>query len=363
MAAPAPAAAPARGEEAGAQHEQAGHRVDVAGLAGGEGAIVRLDDGRTLRMVRGQPPHVGLVQGPIRERGGNARIGHGRDDATVTGERRAGRGAGVVAWLRASHPGPTLAMTLAITGLCAAVGWPSSRLLACALAALAGQLSIGWANDAHDAELDRRAGRAGKPVVDGRLDERRLRVAALAALAACVPLSLIAGGWLAGSFHLIAVGSAWAYDLRLSRTPWSWLPYAVSFACLAPFATLGSVAGQWPPAWLPLVLALIGVAAHAANALPDLAADRAAGVGGMATSLGRRWAQAVALGCALAASILLAAAIGGRLGAVVILVSVLAIGAALVLRDDRMTFRLVMLAGLADLCCLMLSGLLLRWAW
>lgn len=323
---------------------------------------MRLDDRLPLRVIGRQSSLVRLVQGPGCERGGNARIGHERDDAIVTRERRAGRGAAIVPWLRASHLGPTVTMTLAITGLCAAVGWPSSRLLVVAVAALAGQLSIGWANDAHDAELDRQAERRGKPVVQGRLDERRLRVAAIVMLAATVPLSLAAGGWLAGSFHVIAVGSAWAYDLLLSRTVWSWLPYAVSFACLAPFATLGSVAAQWPPVWLPVTLALIGVAAHAANALPDLDADRAAGVGGMATSLGRRRTVVVALGCAIVVSIVLAAAIGGRLGVVVIVVSGLALGAALVLRDDRMTFRLVMLAGLADLGCLILSGLLLRWA-
>jgi len=43
-----------------------------------------------------------------------------------------------------------------------------------------------------------------------------------------VPLSL-ALGWRAGAAHIVAVGSAWHYDLWLKRTPASALPFALSY--------------------------------------------------------------------------------------------------------------------------------------
>jgi 4-hydroxybenzoate polyprenyltransferase len=80
---------------------------------------------------------------------------------------------------------------------------------------------------------------------------------------------------------------AWLYNLRLSRTAWSWLPYAVAFAAAPPFLTLG-LDDRWPPLWMIAAFALIAVSAHLANALPDLAADRDAGLGGLAVHLGER---------------------------------------------------------------------------
>ena len=65
----------------------------------------------------------------------------------------------------------------------------------------------------------------------GRSPVAVVRRAALAAAAACVVLSL-ALGWRAGLTHVAAVAVAWAYNARLKSTPWSWLPYAVSFGLL-----------------------------------------------------------------------------------------------------------------------------------
>ncbi|MCW2932102.1 MAG: UbiA prenyltransferase, partial [Actinomycetia bacterium] len=66
-----------------------------------------------------------------------------------------------------SHPGPSLAIT-GLTTLLAAQAAPhgiGSALTAPAL--LAGQLSIGWSNDACDAARDAAAGRTDKPLARG----------------------------------------------------------------------------------------------------------------------------------------------------------------------------------------------------
>lgn len=249
-------------------------------------------------------------------------------------------------------------MTVVITGLCAAAGWAGARLALLAVAALAGQLSVGWANDAHDAGLDTRVGRNAKPVVRGDLDPTVLMRLAMLTLLACLPLSWLAGGWVAGSFHVVAVLSAWAYNLRLSRTAWSWLPYAVSFACLAPLATLGSSDPRPPELWLAMALALIGVGAHAANALPDVQDDVAAGVGGLAASVGARWTRIVAASSFLAASLLLAWSVRGWVGVAVLAIAVTMAVATFLVHDARLAFRLLMLAGIADLACIILSGVL-----
>jgi len=53
-------------------------------------------------------------------------------------------------------------------------------------------------------------------------------IGASVALVADIPLSL-AVGWRAGAAHLIAVGSAWMYNLLLKYTWASWTPYVLSF--------------------------------------------------------------------------------------------------------------------------------------
>ncbi|WP_436945926.1 UbiA family prenyltransferase [Streptomyces sp. SudanB25_2051] len=188
---------------------------------------------------------------------------------------------------RACHPLPTAAVTLFATALAAAAGQDLAGVLPVAAAVLAGQLSVGWCNDAVDARRDRAARRRDKPVVSGVVSEGAVRAASLAALALCVPLSLACGA-AAGAVHLLAVAAAWAYDLGVKGTALSWLPYAVGFAALPAFVVLGVPGGPAPPWWLPAAGALLGVGAHLGNALPDIAADRATGVHGWPQRLGPR---------------------------------------------------------------------------
>lgn len=204
------------------------------------------------------------------------------------GTRGRNRGTGLpaaVALARACHPGPTAAVTTLVTALAVASGRDTAGCVLVAAAVLAGQLSIGWCNDAVDAGRDAAAGRTGKPVADGTVSVRTVWTAAVAALVLCVPLSL-ASGPAAGAVHLTGVAAAWAYDLGLKATALSWLPYAVGFGVLPPFVTLGLPGSPWAAWWAVLAAALLGCGAHLANVLPDIPADLAAGVWGWPQRLG-----------------------------------------------------------------------------
>ncbi|GAA2413609.1 UbiA family prenyltransferase [Nonomuraea africana] len=203
------------------------------------------------------------------------------------------------------HPGPTAAVTVLVTVLAAAAGRDAAGCALVFAAVLTGQLSVGWCNDAADADRDAAAGRADKPIVTGAVSVVAVRHAALAALALCVPLSL-ASGAAAGLVHLAGVGAAWAYDLGVKASVLSWLPYAVGFGALPAFVTLGLPGGPWPAWWVVLAAASLGVGAHLANVLPDIRADLAAGVRGWPQRLGAARVSALLPLPLLAATALLA---------------------------------------------------------
>ncbi len=185
----------------------------------------------------------------------------------------------------ACHPVPAVAVTLLTTVLAASAGQDARGCALVAAAVLAGQLSVGWCNDAVDARRDRAAGRYGKPVVSGAVGVTTVRAASLVALALSVPLSLACGA-LAGTVHLLGVGAAWAYNLGVKATVLSWLPYAIGFAALPAFVALGLPGSPWPATWVVAAGALLGVGAHLGNVLPDIASDRATGVRGWPQRLG-----------------------------------------------------------------------------
>ncbi|MFD0385551.1 UbiA family prenyltransferase [Streptomyces stramineus] len=143
-----------------------------------------------------------------------------------------------------------------MTALAGTAGHSAGNCALLAAAVLSGQLSVGWCNDAFDARRDAAAGRS-KPVATGAVSAQTVWAAAHTALALCVPLSLMCGP-LAGAVHLAGVGAAWAYNLRLKVTVWSWLPYAAGFASLPAFVTLSldtpcGPRGGWPwrvPCWV-----------------------------------------------------------------------------------------------------------------
>ncbi|MBB2744472.1 UNVERIFIED_ORG: 4-hydroxybenzoate polyprenyltransferase [Microbispora rosea subsp. rosea] len=232
--------------------------------------------------------------------------------------RAAGTAARTAAWTvaglaRACHPGPAAAVTTLVAALVAVAGWGPAGTTLTALAVLTGQLSVGWCNDAVDAARDAAAGRTAKPIVAGLVSARTVRVAAFAALVACVPLSL-ACGVVAGATHLSAVAAAWVYNLWLKGTAASWAPYAAGFGAVPVFVSAGTPGHALPAWWAVLAAALLGCAAHLANVLPDIETDVATGVRGWPQRLGSARVRVLLPLPLLAASALLVVAPPGPAG-------------------------------------------------
>jgi 4-hydroxybenzoate polyprenyltransferase len=193
-----------------------------------------------------------------------------------------------VAIALATHLPQTLAMVGASAVLCYLLGVTSDKTLLVVAAVLCGQVSVGWSNDYIDSKVDKQLARSDKPVVRDQLDPQTLRLPIILALVALIPLSFAAAGFIGGAAHLLAVASAWAYNLFLSRTIWSWVPYTVSFSLLMVFIVQAASTNFWPTSLFLLTAAMVGVVAHLLNALPDIDRDVASGVGGLAVSLGKR---------------------------------------------------------------------------
>jgi 4-hydroxybenzoate polyprenyltransferase len=201
-------------------------------------------------------------------------------------------------------------------------------------------------------------------VVAGALAPASLRVAMVLAAVAVVPLSLLSG-WFAGSLHLIAVASAWAYNVRLKSSALSVLPYAVSFGLLPAFVTAG-LPGRPVLGWLVAAGALLGAGAHFANVLPDIADDLSTGVRGLPHRIGATGSRVAAAVLLTAASVVLAVGPPGPpgvLGAGAVVVAVVCgIGAGVLGRRprSRAAFLGVLVVAAVDVALLVGSGSALR---
>ena len=284
--------------------------------------------------------------------------------------RRVRRASVLGALWRSSHPGPTVVVSTLSLLLGTAAGLDLSRLALLVGAVFAGQLSVGWSNDAIDARRDATVGRLDKPIARGEISARGVGSAAGAALLLALALSVLLGaGFLAA--HAVALASAWSYNLWLKRTAASVAPFAVSFGLFPSLPTLAGADPMVASPWATAAGAALGIAVHFSNVLPDLDDDAATGVRGLPHRVGGRasaiiafaaltaGAAAVALGGALLAgtrgevSIAVLVAGLGLLGVVVIG----ATGLVRALRNpDRVVFRLVMLAALVLVLQLALTG-------
>ena len=202
-----------------------------------------------------------------------------------------------LALIKAFHPEPGLAVTVAMTLLAAGAGHRGWRLAGIFVAVLATQLSVGWVNDWLDAPRDKIAGRRDKPIPAGAISRRTVGIAGLIASLAVPPLALPFG--LEPAVLLsVAGGFALFYDWPLKSTVFSVVPYLVAFGLLPAFVVTALPGHPAPPAWLVAAGALLGGGAHFANVLPDLDDDAATGVRGLPHRLG-------AAGSSVAAALLL----------------------------------------------------------
>ncbi|HEY6791884.1 MAG TPA: UbiA family prenyltransferase [Trebonia sp.] len=208
----------------------------------------------------------------------------------------------------ASHPGPCLAITALATLLAAEAAPHGVGSVLTAPAMLAGQLSVGWSNDAVDSERDAAARRSDKPVAAGRISKRAVWVAALVSLVAALVMSLAIGPATLAVNTLI-IAAAWAYNLGLKSTLASGLMYIAGFGPIPAYAASTLPGHPLPRWWVTTAAAAVGLGAHFANVLPDLAGDRAAGVRGLPQQIAARWGsgavRTVAITLLLGASVTL----------------------------------------------------------
>lgn len=266
------------------------------------------------------------------------------------------------ALLRSSHPGPTLAVTAIVLALAWGYGLEGWRIALVTLAIVANQLSVGISNDVLDADRDRSSGRTDKPLASGDVSVTTGAVVALGLAATSIVLSLALGP-LAAIAHGIFLASGWVYNLGLKSTLASVVPYVVGFGSLPAIVTLASDAPRLAAPWSMTAAALLGVAAHFSNVLPDLADDSDTGVRGLPHVLGARVsAVVIALGLIGASAAVVfgpgttpsvLALIGFAATATIASVSVVLVVSG---RLERMLFRLTIAAAVINVALLLLSA-------
>lgn len=213
---------------------------------------------------------------------------------------------------------------------------------------LALQASIGALNDVRDTQRD--AGRkSGKPIPRGLVGIRAAQVVVLGGLVAGLVLAASSGPATV-LVALLGVGLGYLYDLRLSQTAWSWLPFALGVPLVPLFAWLGTT-GTVPQALVTLlpIGVLAGAGLALANALADVERDTAASKPSAAVQLGREgaWVIQVAL-LAIAA---------------VLAVGLLPVARAAIPAGAQLAIRLVVLLGCAVLvgAAVLVRGADARW--
>lgn len=163
------------------------------------------------------------------------------------------------------------------------------------------QFSIGALNDLADASRDG-GRRPAKAIPAGLVRTSTAGLVVVLAAAIGVGLSALSGLPTA----LVAVAGAacgYAYDVRLSRTPWGWLPLAIALPLVPVYAWLGA-AGTLPDGLRLLVPIgmLAGAGLAIGNALADHDADARAGSPSIAAGLGAWRAWWLHLGALVAAA-------------------------------------------------------------
>jgi len=241
--------------------------------------------------------------------------------------------AAIWAGVRVIHPAPAAAVILLTAALAAILlaqaGRPIDASWAWTVAAVAGsQVFVGATNDLVDRARDEAAGRVTKPLAGGDLSPGAAVWIASGGLGLQLAASLQLGT-AALLLGLAAVLSALAYNLWLARTPWSVVPYLVSFGILPLWVATGVGVPVERVAVAPLLVAPFAAAAHLANALRDFEADAALGSRNLAQLLGRGTAHLVAWSLAMAVGIGvgLALAVGGSVPPLALVAGVVGLAA------------------------------------
>ncbi|CAN5529552.1 hypothetical protein BH23CHL10_BH23CHL10_16650 [soil metagenome] len=214
----------------------------------------------------------------------------------------------LVGLVRLVHPAPTLTVVVLSaalgTVLMAQTQQPLDfRLALTVLAVLGSQILTGALNDWTDRSRDT-LGQPSKPIPSGLVSPPMALAMAGAGLALQIGGSLPLG--LAPmTLGLAASASAISYNLWLSHTPASVMPYLVSFGLLPLWVAAGVGVPLDRVALSPILVGPFAAAAHLANTLRDFDADATLGSRNLAQVLGRRiafrvgWSLAMGVGLAV----------------------------------------------------------------
>jgi 4-hydroxybenzoate polyprenyltransferase len=215
--------------------------------------------------------------------------------------------------LRLIHPAPAFAVVVLSAALGAillaqADRAPDGRLVLIVLSVAGSQVATGAFNAW--ADRGRAAGvRPDKPIPVDDIGPRTAVGIGVGGLALQAATSLPLG-WLALLLGAAATLSALAYDLWLSRTPASLLPYLVSFGLLPLWIAAGVGLPVERVIGASLLVAPFAAAAHLANTLRDFEADAAFGSRSLVQLLGRHRSQRLAIGLAISVGLIVTLALG-----------------------------------------------------
>ena len=210
--------------------------------------------------------------------------------------------------LKASHFGPTMAVTV-ISALLATNLWWEGPAYVIAFGVFLGQLLVGWSNDLNDYSDDLKHNRTSKPLVSGEITSKQL----LRAIKICAPFALIFNlfgplGIKGGLIYLFGVGMGVAYNFYFKSTLFSPLPYALAFAALVSSIVIST--DRTPPIWLITCGALLGVAAHFANVLKDIDQDLESKIKGLPQRLGKKVSRIICASLLIGTTLILHSLVG-----------------------------------------------------
>mgnify|MGYP002402332203 CR=1 FL=1 len=195
----------------------------------------------------------------------------------------------VVGFWMLAHVEPIVLILVVVTLFAVRATWPHppwTLILLLLAGQVAMQFSIGILNDYCDRHLDAAGGR-NKPIVLGMVRPHEALLAGLFMIVVSVvillPLNLLA---LLAALGYLVLGQV--YNLGLKSTPFSGIVFALAMPLLPLYAFAG--VGHIPSMviWFLPIGALLGVALHLANALPDVEEDAASKSNTLAVVLGVR---------------------------------------------------------------------------
>jgi 4-hydroxybenzoate polyprenyltransferase len=234
------------------------------------------------------------------------------------------------AWLslvRAFHPFPSALVSAITVGIALfAIEDPGGATVAMlGVGMLCYQFCIGLVNDIADAEDDART-KPWKAIPRGVLPRGVAMGLAIAVGAAglVVTAGLPPVAWFVGLAGLLC---GLAYDVRLKRTAFSWLPLSIAMPLVPAWVFTAFRAWDHLLWWTFPLGAALGLAVHLANQLPDIADEEDSG--GATHRLGPRASRRLMLAAfgfagALSSGLLLATGEGVR-AAIVVVATVVAI--------------------------------------